>query len=756
MTQSDPHAAEPNSRRSTSLVDRAALEEFGSGFGFRDYLRLVYKWRRLAVTAWLLVAVTAIVYAYTATPLYDATTTLLIEIDEPNVVTFEEVIEEGRLNPDYYQTQYDMLLSRSLARRTIERLGLWDHPELRDGDDDQAVGSLRGATSRVRSSLIGVSRADDERGALASVESAAQSRAIDRFLDRLQVNPVRNSRTVDVTFRAASPELAAGVANALAREHIERNLEFRYQSSLEASDWLRLRLAEQRDQVEASEIALQRYREANDAVSLDNRQDVVVQGLVDLNAVVTRVTTERIEKEARYRQLTAIQNDSAAIDTFPEVLGNGFIQGQKARIAELRHREAQLSQNLGDRHPDMIELRRAIEVADAELQIETGKVVESVRNEFLAAEAQEQSLLRELETRKDEALALNRTGIEYGVLTREAESARQVYQALLLRANETGVAGELRTSNIRVVDEAEVPVYPTRPRRLLIALGGLFGGLGFAVGLVLLLDFADNRLTTPDEIKGYLGLAFLGMIPVYNSNGSNPNGRVLADGAGADPNFAESVRAVRTNLVFSSAAAGCRAIAVTSTGVGEGKSVLAGNLAVALAQTYERVMLIDADMRRPQLHVDFDQTLAPGLSDLLVGKAAAADGMRKGVVSGLEGLHMIPAGTVPPNPAELILSPNFQEYLSTLTDDFDWIILDTPPVMAVSDAAVVARLVTGTLFVVDATKPVRRSALNALEQLAASEARVVGAVLNRVDVTKNPYYYSDYYSREYRKYYRRA
>ncbi len=745
MTPSDPHAAEPDAGRGGPTVDRAGLEELDDGFRARDYLRLVYKWRRLAATLWLLVFVAAIVYGFTATPLYDATTTLLIEVDEPNVVTFEEVIEEGRVNPDYYQTQYDVLASRSLARRTIERLGIWDHPD------------LGGSTEAARA-------ASDDGVMAGSAGSAARTRVVDRFLGRLRVAPVRNSRTVDVTFRSSSPEIAARVVNTLARAHIEWNLEFRFQSSREASDWLRERLAEQRAQVEASELALQRYREANDAISLDTRQDVVVQELVDLNAALTRARTERIEKEARYRRFEALQDRSGAIDTLPEILSNSFVQNQKARVADLRRQEARLAENLGDRHPDLIEVRRAMQAAEEELRIETVRVIESVGNDFQAAAAQERGLWRELETQKDEALALNRTGIEYGVLTREAESNRQIYEALLQRANETGVAGELRTSNIRVVDEAEVPVRSAHPRRLMIALGGLFSGLGLAVGLVLLLDRLDNRMTTPDDIQNCLGLAFLGMVPVVEGDrsaqrllaaGDASAQRLLVDGGVADANFAESVRSIRTNLVFSSAAQGCRTIAVTSTAPGEGKSLLAGNLAIALAQTYERVLLLDADLRRPQVHVTFGQTLQPGLSDLLVGQAKAADVLRRDVVTKLPSLSLIPAGTLPPNPAELILSVRFQEYLSSLTESFEWIVVDTPPVMPVTDAAVISRLVTGVLFMVDATKPVRRSAPKALEQLSRAHARVAGAVLNRVDFVNNPYYYADHYRREYRTYYRR-
>src|SRR4051812_37833379 len=285
-------------------------------------------------------------------------------------------------------------------------------------------------------------------------ETAGQSKALDAFLVNLTVTPVRNSRLVEVEFASPKADLAATVANGVARAYIEQSLEFKYTSSKEASDWLGQRLGEQRKQVEASEGALQRYREQNDAVSLEERQNIVVQKLADLNSAVTRAKTERIQKESAYNQIRTLQGSRTALDSIPAILSNPFVQQQKTQLAELQRQQAQLSEKLGSRHPDMVKVRLAIETAESKIQGEIAKVVLSLKNDYEASRSQEQSLVRALDQQKQDALIFNRKGIEYGALQREAASNRQIFDSLMQRTKETGISGELKTSNIRIVDAA--------------------------------------------------------------------------------------------------------------------------------------------------------------------------------------------------------------------------------------------------------------------------------------------------------------
>jgi capsular exopolysaccharide synthesis family protein len=741
-----------------------------------DYVRVLYKRRWLASTAFTVVFLLVTVYTFTATPIYEGTSKLLIEADNPNIVSFKEVIDEQVAKTDYYQTQYNILRSRTLARRTIEHLQLWDREEFGAPPKEKKF-TIRGAAAGAVTSVIdlvgrpfrageqaastnapvgrgfspGGTGTADPAGTASADETDAQSRAIDAFLANLKISPVRNSRIVDVKFRSTDAALSATVVNTLARMYIEQNLEYKFMSSKEASDWLGERLTEERTHVEDAEAALQRYKEANDAISLEDRENIYVQKLAELNSAVTRAKTERLEKEALYNQLRGIQNNSAALDTFPAILTNTFIQQQKSEVADLQRQLAAMSERLGEKHPDFIKVRTGLQTAEAKLQGEIGKVVQSVRNQYLAAQTQENSLIGALESQKREALAMNRKGIEYGVLQRELESTRQIYDSLLQRAKETGVSAELKTSNIRVVDAAEKPRGPASPRRNLNLMLALFGGGFLGIGLVFFFEYLDNRIKTPDDIKAHLGLPSLGMLPSLSEKTLSGLYPLLNNGV--PPNFAEAFRSIRTNVIFSSAEEGSRSVLVTSTGPGEGKTAVSCNLAISLAQAGQRVLLIDADMRKPKVGQAFGIAQEPGLSNLLVGNAKASESVRK---SGMPGLWVLPSGKLPPNPAELLGSQRFKEFLNSLKEHFEWIVLDSPPVLAVADAAVIGHWTTGVVFVIGAEMTSRHAAKTALDQLENAHAKFVGGVLNRVEIEKNGYYYSHYYRKEYARYYEKT
>ena len=708
-----------------------------------DYLRTLYRRRWTALTAFAVVFLAVAVYTFTATPVYEGRVQLLIEPENPNIVSFKEVIEQEKATNEYYQTQYTILKSRALARRTIEALKLWSSPEL-GGGEARKPGIVGGAVGWVAGLFSG---GGEKPGIPGAGETERQSRVIDAFLAHLTVSPIRNSRLVDLRFASTSPDVSARVTNEVAKEYIEQNLEYKFLSTKEASDWLGQQLTEQRKKVETSELALQHYREQGDAVALEDRQNIVVQRLADLNAAVTKARTERIGKEALYQQLSSLQTNRAALDTFPAILSNTFIQQLKGQLADLQRQRAQMSDRLGEKHPDMIKLASAIESTQARLDGEIGKVVQSVRNEFLSAQSQERSLAADLERQKTDALALNRKEIAYSVLWREAESNKQIYESLMQRAKETGISGELKTSNIRVVDQAETPRSPVRPNKTTNLFLGLLGGAMFGIGLAFFYEYLDARIKNPDEIKQHLGLTFLGLIPGIKLDDST---KAPLLNNGVPPNFAEAFRGIRTSVIFSSAEEGSRSLIVTSSQPSEGKTVVASNLAMSLAQTGQRVLLIDADMRKPHQHTTFNVKQEPGLSNLLVGRAKAAETVRK---TDMPGLWLMPAGPNPPNPSELLGSVRFKNLLRSLGDHFDWVVVDTPPVLAVTDAAVVAHMTNGVVFVVGSEQVMRQSAQRAVEQLLGAKATMLGSVLNRVNVTRDPYYYSHYYKKEYANYY---
>ena len=358
-----------------------------------DYVRVLYKRRWIAITAFFVVLVSVVVYTFTQTPIYAAKVQLLIEPESQNVVSFKEVLEQDKSTTDYYQTQYKILQSRKLARQTIQSLNLWNLPEFA-GKDAGGVGS--GILSTV--GLGGAAKQSDARGPASTVPGASapgspvaaadpkliadetppQSRVINSFLTHLTISPIRNSRLVDVTFESSDGQLSALVANTLANAYIDQDRTYKIETSQNATKWLDQRLNEQRTQVEASEKALQTYKEKTDSLSLEDKQNIVVQKLAALNEAVTKASTERIQKEELYNQIKKIQNDREALDTFPAIATNTFIQQLKGQLADLQRQQASLGEKYGEKHPKMTEVKSAIEQTDAKLKAEIGKVVLSL------------------------------------------------------------------------------------------------------------------------------------------------------------------------------------------------------------------------------------------------------------------------------------------------------------------------------------------------------------------------------------------
>ena len=686
-----------------------------------DYVRLLSKRRWTLAAAFLVVVLPAVVYIFIKTPIYEARVRLMVDSSNPSVVEFQQTVDAAQSGQadHYHETQLQLLRSRSLARRTLDELDLWDAPIF-----------LEAGTT--------VEAAD---------EAAAKSRTIDGFLKALRTLPVGDSGLIDITYRSTDPDLAAAVINTHAKAFIAQNLDFRFLASRNAGEWLVEQLETQRRAVEKSEAALQLYQQEHGAVPLEDLENIVVQRLSELTAAHTRAKTELIAKESEYRQLEAATGSADAVGAFPAVMSNRVVQGIRAELTDLRRRRSELAENLGPRHPDMIKVNTAIDLSEAELQVEIAKVIASVKNEFLAAQVQARRLAAEVDGQKKEALKLSEIRIDSSVLVREAESNRQIYDTLLQRAKETGVSAQLPSSNIRIVDLAEVPTVPIGPRRgLFVIITVLVGGV-FAVGLAFFSEHLDQRITTPDEMKFHLGLSVLGMIPTVRSKNSEEHGRLLIS-EGVPSVYREAVRRVRTGVMFSPAS-GKRSLVVTSSGPDEGKSTVVANLGIGLTQAGHSVLVIDADMRRPSLHTGASDSQV-GLSELLVGAAKSRDVLRK---TSVPGLWLLPAGKPSPNSAELLGSAAFEALHDSLLETFDWVLIDSPPVMAFTDASVLAHTAGGVIFLIGADMTSRHVAKQAIDQLQIPASMFVGGILNRVDFERNRYYYSNYSRPEYVGYY---
>ncbi|MFN8060146.1 MAG: polysaccharide biosynthesis tyrosine autokinase [Vicinamibacterales bacterium] len=706
-----------------------------------SYLRILYRHRLPAALVLATIVLAALVYVFTATPLYEARAQLLIQVETPEVIQFRDSQDREQLTTDDYQTQYAILHSRSLARRTIDSLQLWEHPEFR------VEGSSRLGQWLGRDTVPATKDA-----APGPEETGSQTRVINNFLAKLSVEPVTNSRLVDVKFRSREPQLASQIANTLARNYIDQNVETRFQAAKAAAEWLEQQLSEQRARLEKGQQNLQRYRESNPGSGADNAQNIVTQKLADLNAAVTRAETQRIEKQAAYERLKGIQSDQEALDSFPAILANPFIQSLKTELASLQRQRQDMAQRLGERHPDMVKLGSAIESAETRLHSEIAKVVQAVENEYLAAQAQEQRLLGELSQQQRAALAQDRKSIDYGVLQREVASNQQLFDSLLQRAKELGIAGEFRTTNVRIVDQAEVPQATVWPAKLQTLLMALLVGSALALVTAFGLERFDSRIKSPAEIPAQLGLPYLGLVPEIPAE-ALLDGRSPLVNSGAPPSMINAFEDLSANVMIMTNPDAPRVVMVCSAGPSEGKTLVATNLAVAIAELGQRVVLVDVDMRRPRVHEVFEIEKNPGLTDLLAGEAKPSEAVRR---SRIPGLWIVPAGQTPENSAAFLGGgPHFKTLLSDFSGRFDWIVIDSPPVLAVADSTLIAQDVAGVVFVVNTKTTGRDAAHVAIDRLDAAGAKFFGAVLNRADIERHGYYFDPYYRKEYGAYYGR-
>jgi succinoglycan biosynthesis transport protein ExoP len=680
--------------------------------GVWEHLRTFVRHRWWAVLGFVALAAPMAAITLLTTPVFQATTRVLIGEDTPRVGLSDQTrdLPQNAVDP---QTQTEVVRSRTLARDVVTSLKLWEAPEFRElapsGDD------------------------------------AARSQAlVDPFLARLSVTLVPDSRVVAIGFESQDPALAARAVNALANRFIERERESKFQAATQAAEFYNKQLAAQRDQVSAAEQALQGYRASRDALSLSERQNVVGQTMLDLNSSVTRATTERLQKETQYRQIQGIRSDMAALESHPLIAVNSFVQSLKTQASELNRQDAQLAERLGPKHPDRAQIAAALESVQSRLRAEIEKVVNGIEADYKSAVAQEASVTQALNRQKGQALELDRKGVEYAALEREAVSARGVYDALLQQTKEATIQSSLDRGTIRVVDPAEPPGAPIRPRQgqglAAAALLGLIGAAGGAFGR----EYMRRRIHSPADLERRLGMPVMALVP--------PAGKEEADTiSGLSPLPAEAFRRLRANVMLACGDSDQpgNVLVVTSAAPGEGKSFVSSHLALALAAVDQRVALIDADLRRPRLHTMFDRQRAPGLSDVLLGRRSTAEVLRP---VGAQGLVLVPSGLPTAKAAELLSYQAFRTFIEGLRSDFDWIVIDSPPVMAVADAAVLSRDATAVLFVTSAEHTSLEAAEVALNELGTAGARLLGAVLNRAPLTREAFYYSRYYRPEYDAY----
>lgn len=708
-------------------------------------LRAVYRWRWPAMTVFLVVLIGTALYTFTAVPIYQARTRVLVQPERLNILKIEDIVQQDRS----LDAQVAVLQSRWLAKATMETLNLLEAPAADAAPPPpESTGGVSGLWSRAVAYVqTFASRGVPPQTPALPGEIRTESGQVSAFLAGLNVSTTTKG-VMDITYTSTDAVMAARIANGIAQQYMAQNREVRFAAVKEVSEWLSARLSEQRQKVDASEQALQRFRSQNQIVVAASPDTPAIAKLNELIAASTRAQTERLEAEALLDNVKLLGGDPTALQRLPEMSANPEIQRLRVQLESLQNDRAVMAEKLQERHPDMIKVQASIRSVHARLESETARVIAGLQSDLDAARTIERSLAAAVNRQRDEALAMNRKGVDLGVLERDAQSSRQIYEMLMQRAREANITKDIRPSEIQILDAAEVPASPISPRPSRNMTLAMLAGLALAFAAALGLDQVDSRIKRPEEITTRLGIPMLGFVPEVSP--THVHKGPLVSTKEVPPVFLEAIRSVRTNVLYSFTGESMRSIAITSAGISEGKTVFAANLAIAIAQSSQRVLLIDADMRRPTLHSVLGVKREPGLSDLLVGKIQASDVVRR---SSVANLWVLPSGHRPPNPPELLASDRFEKMMAAFGDHFDWVVLDAPPVMPVTDACVLAQKTMGVLFVVGAERVSRHIARRALEQLAAVDAHVVGGILTRVDLERHAYYYSKYYQRKYNDYY---
>ena len=711
-----------------------------------DRLAILYRYRRVSGAVFVLTALVLMIQGYSNVTRYEAQARLLIEEERSTAVPgISSALDAYWEDPvPYYNTQYRILRGRELARRVVRKLQLQKVPEF-NGTEPEAS-TPRAWLHEMRQRLVALVRPTAAALELPNADETSDEAAlIGAFLSRVRVAPVPDSKLVDLYFQAHNSVFTATAANALVDEYVAQNLEVKQQSTQNMLEWLEGEVAAQQTKVEQSERELAAYRDRENAMSLDDKNNIVLSRLNALNEAVLRARTLRIEKEAVYKQIKS----ASAPETIPVVAQNSQINLLKQQLAELQREKARLMERYLEKHPEVGKINAQLADTERQIELETSRALQTVTAEYERGLLEERTLAANLEDAKKDVQDLSRLSVSYNVLEREARSNRTVYEALLQRQNELRVSSNSHANNVRVIERAEVPVGPITPTGRRTWLLSLAIGLVAALAVAYALDYMNDTIKTPDDIARHLKLAFLGLVPAVEGDG-----HPLLASSHVPHDFGESFRSVRTALISKYDPSGAKILVFTSAQPLEGKTTAAVNVAMALAYGGARVLVIDGDMRRPGLHRPLRLTNERGLSQILTGQTRVRDVIQRTVDPNL---LAITAGRTPPNPSELLTSERMKTLLSNLVHGpFDWIIIDTPPVLAVTDAVVVAPHVSGVVFVVGAEMTRRRLAERALETVLSTRPKHVSILLNKVDFARNKYYYSRYYGHQYKNYYAQA
>ncbi len=697
------------------------------------------KWRILSFS--IVVTLLTIMVALTLVPKYVATATLLIEAEQAKAVSFQEIYGLDSNKKEYYQTQFEVMKSDSIAREVITKLNLNEHKDFIT--KPSALSELNKAIKKQFPFL------NKKEPKTISPERQAERKMLGylaMFKSRLSIAPIKNTQLVRVSFESSDPQLAALVANTVCEVYIESQMRAKMGITQQASSWLNTRLSQLRVQLDDSEVRLQAYREQQKLVDIEGIAGLATQELEQISEQLVKARNEKNNLESINRVISEYGNNNLELlGSMPEITSHKVIQDVKREVILVERKLSDLSEVYGPKHPKIISAKAELATVKNNLNKQIKGLITGIEKELNRITRTVKALERDLVNIRAEYQDITRKETQYNQLKREVETNRNIFNTFLSRSKETEVTSDFSSAAARFTDRAFAPNEPTKPNKKLIIVLAFIVSFIFAVVVSFVFDALNDTIKTKNDVEGKLAQRMLGLLP----NVPMPKKSVFSIHAYLDDNyrrFAESVRTFRTSLLLTQLERDNKVIAVTSSSPGEGKTTTSANLAISLAQM-GKVLLIDADLRKPSIAKRFEIPIFhPGLSNLIIGTEQYSECV---YVDEKSGVSVMPSGQIPGNPLELLSSGRFNDVLEVLKTKYDHIIIDTPPTQAVSDALVISQSADSVIYVVKSDVTRIKLIKAGIERLFESKAHIAGIVLNKVDMSKN----KDEHSQGYYDYY---
>lgn len=696
------------------------------GSSLNEYINVI-KRRKKIVLACLMISIFIVgIASFMMEKIYKATTTIEIAPDDPKVTGFQEVMElKVQEQDEFYETQYKLLESRSLAGDVIKKLNLKSHPEF---DLDKKPGVITIITNSVAGLITKIIPSEENKYKIRNQkELSEEEKLVDAFLHRVKVVPDRDSRLVEVSFESIEPELSSLAVNTLADQYIEWVLEKKHGVTKAAVQSLNTQLKRVKEKLKETQDELSEFAKKWDIVSLDKDLNLTYKQLADLNEALAKAETERLSQEAVFEETKA-----GHYELLPQVMSDPSIRQLKTEYMKLQSQYDNLDARYGVNYPDMKELYAQISRVRSDIGSQLGEISKSIEKGYQAAKKKEDILRQRADVQKTRAMELNELAIQYQILQREVDTNKTIYQDLLQRLKETEVTSGIRATNVQVIDYASPPLKPYKPNILFNVL--IAGIMGLMTGVMLAFGFEhfDRTIRDEEDIRRRFPIPFMGKIPAASRSEVGILNKIVYTNPLS--NISEAFRVLKTSVLYTTRNDSApKALLVTSTQPLEGKTTVSCNLALTMVQSGLKVILVDADLRRPSLHKIFMEKVknGNGMSTYLSGKTNIESIIYH---TEIDGLDVIPVGPIMQNPADLIDSKPMKQLIERLVKDYDNVILDGIPVMELADTRLLSRQVDGVLLVASMGIAHRDAFKNSIEELMKVGARIIGVVINRIDI----------------------